>query len=561
MPRKHSYRPSIEVLEDRWVPSTFTVTNLRDNRLGTPLIGGSLRHAIQQANNHPGQDAVVFKAGLQGTIKLEGGELLISDHLVLSGPGAGSIKIDSNHNSRSFAVLDDLPGNHTGKVLKVTLSGMTLLNGFGDFQGGVIYNGGENLTLRGMVIRNGYTRTAGGGIYTAGPLRIENSTILENESRFSGGSGNGGGVYAQHDGSLYSLLPAVVIVNSRFSDNTAGQGGGIQVETADLTIVNSTFTDNRSDGVASGGGVYSANNLVTIRDSTFRGNQTTGGAGGGIAVTNGIQVSITRSRIVGNSADFGGGVASSAEATTITNSRITGNRAGVTGAGVAAGLTTIRGCTISENVSQGSAGGLSITGSLTLLNSTVNGNSASAGSGGGILLRNITTPSLIRSSTISGNLATEGGGLRIENSAEVSVQNSTIALNRSLGGAGISTSVASLSLTSTLCAWNASAVNIRDVTVGFTTFVANFSLLGNYSFDPDGSTVTLDAVTTALLGNSPELAPLADNGGPTQTHALKKGSSAINQGSNPGHLAADQRGGLFKRKVGAGVDIGAFERQ
>jgi hypothetical protein len=64
-----------------------------------------------------------------------------------------------------------------------------------------------------------------------------------------------------------------------------------------------------------------------------------------------------------------------------------------------------------------------------------------------------------------------------------------------------------------------------------------------------------------LLGKDPLLAPLSFNGGPTQTHALRLGSPAINKGSNPAALPFDQRGAPFKRKLGPKVDIGAFERQ
>src|SRR5262249_34056431 len=49
----------------------------------------------------------------------------------------------------------------------------------------------------------------------------------------------------------------------------------------------------------------------------------------------------------------------------------------------------------------------------------------------------------------------------------------------------------------------------------------------------------------------PLLDPLADNGGPTQTHALRPGSPAIDHGSNPLNLPTDQRG-LF-RVFGAGA--------
>ena len=59
--------------------------------------------------------------------------------------------------------------------------------------------------------------------------------------------------------------------------------------------------------------------------------------------------------------------------------------------------------------------------------------------------------------------------------------------------------------------------------------------------------------------SDPLLAPLADNGGPTPTHALLPGSPAINQGSST--ESNDQRGAPFVRNFGGGVDIGAYERQ
>src|SRR5262249_55376776 len=68
-----------------------------------------------------------------------------------------------------------------------------------------------------------------------------------------------------------------------------------------------------------------------------------------------------------------------------------------------------------------------------------------------------------------------------------------------------------------------------------------------------------------ILGKLPLVAPLADNGGPTQTHALLPDSPAINAGPVP--VATfdgndnDQRGDGFPRVVGGVVDIGAFEVQ
>jgi hypothetical protein len=59
-----------------------------------------------------------------------------------------------------------------------------------------------------------------------------------------------------------------------------------------------------------------------------------------------------------------------------------------------------------------------------------------------------------------------------------------------------------------------------------------------------------------LQSTNPLLAPLANNGGPTATHALCTGSPAIDAAS-PGTVAVDQR--LVTRPIGGGFDIGAFE--
>jgi hypothetical protein len=68
-----------------------------------------------------------------------------------------------------------------------------------------------------------------------------------------------------------------------------------------------------------------------------------------------------------------------------------------------------------------------------------------------------------------------------------------------------------------------------------------------------------NGVNGNMVGVDPLLGPLADNGGPTQTHALLPGSPAIDRGRNDLGLATDQRG--FGRVAGRAADMGAFEVQ
>src|SRR5262249_34592087 len=71
-------RLGVERLEDRTVPSTFTVESLADSGLG------SLRQAILDANANPGSDLIRFApAARDGTITLTSGQLGITEDLTI----------------------------------------------------------------------------------------------------------------------------------------------------------------------------------------------------------------------------------------------------------------------------------------------------------------------------------------------------------------------------------------------------------------------------------------------------------------------------------------------
>jgi hypothetical protein len=106
-----------------------------------------------------------------------------------------------------------------------------------------------------------------------------------------------------------------------------------------------------------------------------------------------------------------------------------------------------------------------------------------------------------------------------------------------------------------------------------TTITAQYSLVGNNQGSdlapapigsPDANGNLIGASSVPI--NS-QLGPLADNGGPTLTHALLAGSPAIDAG-NPSAVAGmggvpefDQRGAPFERVSSGRIDIGAFEVQ
>jgi hypothetical protein len=215
-------------------------------------------------------------------------------------------------------------------------------------------------------------------------------------------------------------------------------------------------------------------------------------------------------------------------------------------------------------------------GNVSINNSTISGNGPAdcAGLHLGLSATSRTSAAtvLIRNSTISGNntygnvaygfyssVPTHGGAGCIYEPTTIS--NSTIAFNSAdySGGLYIATFGGSgaIRIDSSIFANNAGdqpSFNYdHNLVVGFARTVSGSN---NLIFSPVSDQGGLIAINA-----DPLLLPLADNGGPTMTHALAPGSPAIDAGNNLAGLATDQRGAPFARAVGAATDIGAFELQ
>jgi hypothetical protein len=202
------------------------------------------------------------------------------------------------------------------------------------------------------------------------------------------------------------------------------------------------------------------------------------------------------------------------------------------------GSITIDRCTISNN-SGGGIGNNYDGGSMSITNSTISGNSCTYVSDGG----------------------NAGGG--IYNVGELTISNCTISGNSVVGGpvdgfgGGIYNNQGYLEILSTTIAHNSATGSPSGFGGGIYGGAINVDssiiALNSAPYGPD-VVGGIETSTYNIIGIDPLLGPLADNGGPTFTHALLPGSPAIDHG-DPGAPPTDQRG---YGRLGV-PDVGAFE--
>ena len=293
-----------------------------------------------------------------------------------------------------------------------------------------------------------------------------------------------------------------------------GQGDGRVLRvTAGATVAIHHLVVANGAGTLQGGGVQNLGTLhldhVVVRDNVIPNTAPTNFQNGGAGIYNGSDavLTLTDSTVADNTSvnQPGGGIY------------------GFFGSDI-----TITRSTISGNVSGDVAGGLRSLGDATVVNSTFSGNVSTAWHGGGIF-------------HTDGSLA---------------VTNSTFAENVAPAGTASGILVATFgapadaTLTNNVVEGNGGAFACAIEGGGAATITSGGgNVIGDGSCNPDGATD--QSSTDALLD------PLADNGGPTLTHALGVGSPAIDAADSDACPATDQRG--VTRPQGAGCDAGAFE--
>lgn len=314
----------------------------------------------------------------------------------------------------------------------------------------------------------------------------------------------------------------------------AGQPVPSNLTLRDLTLRNGCVYSEASFGDASGGAILVRGGQLLLDRVSLLENQARRD-GGAVAGTFAALMFLESSHLEGNfSNSLGGAVQVGGSTVGLVNARVIGNRARVAG------------------------GGLYLTGgTLGVDNSLVHDNEA--GNGGGIGTSNQASAFLeVRNSTVSANRGLgqlgspgEGGGIGVANPARILFTS----LVDNQGGRGSALHISN-------------AINdgelelINSLISGGGADARCFGNLAQLAVDgvnlaDDDSCPSVEFVANIGLG------PLADNGGPSLTHALLPGSPALDRidDCSEWDLETDQRGQPRPGRGSPRCDVGAYEQQ
>jgi hypothetical protein len=468
---------------------------------------GSLRDAMADALI-TGGGTIVF-SNVSGTIILESGLPDIDVNLTIVGSGPERVTIDGNQLHRIF---------HISPGVVCDISGLNM--------------------QRGLASTNDpspvYTRAA---IFSEGFLSLSNCFLHDNgPSPGTNAPGPGGGGAIASSGEM-------LVLNSVTISNNYTRFPSLALGASNVRATNCLFIKNRSDDGAPNGAAGDS----IFSNCTFTQNTAwLTGEGGGIAGWGNL--TLLDCKISKNIGDHdSGGIYFNGNSLIISNSAIDNNYAGTSISAINAKGNDIEiiNSSISGNESFGSYGAMFLNGNVFLNGCTVSSNTTLSFYPG-IMLNSGTLT--MTNCTISGNRGLSEPGGAISGVGTFQAVNCTIAFN----GRGVQTFGSSTFYAlNTIIANNGTGATNGDF---FGTLTSQgHNLIGRLSTN----TIIVGSTNGEIHGVEPLLAPLRNNGRLTSTHALMRGSSAINAGTSIGAPSTDQRG--IARPCGTEVDIGAFE--
>lgn len=318
----------------------------------------------------------------------------------------------------------------------LSLNNTTITNNESVYQGGAIYASLCHVAMTSSTLSLNKAYEAGAVYLKNASLTISNTSMTQNAALYDYSYGGGTTRYGGNGGALLVVgaVGNVEINNSTFTNNSAYQyGGGIYLNASNATINASTFSGNQNNldpsgdayGFSSGGALFAfdteGSRNLTITNSTLTDN-TSGNSAGAVGTEGLNSVSITNSTITNNLAYAKGALYLMTDGdVTLSGVQVNANIAD-TGAGIfidsiTSGSVSIDRTSIFNNTATNNAGGVYVTGNpglatLNISNSTISGNSATNNNGGGVFLTsNVSNVSILNSSIVDNVAGTSGASL------------------------------------------------------------------------------------------------------------------------------------------------------
>ena len=562
--------------------NTIFVTSTADSGVGT------LRAALTNVNDGD----IINAKGVSGTITLTNGELEVTNGVTILGPGPNRLTVNGNGAVRVMNL--NIPS-----AQGVTIMGLTIANGASDNGGGIFNSTAATLTLSNCAFAENSAEIGGAVFNNSSDTGLVLTVI---NCSFANNSGSSGAGAISAECADFGDLSQLFVTNSVFTGNVGGGFGDAIDSYGNATIVGSTFVHNGTGGYshvienAQSGQAWVSDCLVSNNSSTAFGNCAMG-------VENSATLIVTNCAVIENEGLFGGAFYNGSyylsddywgdASTYVYNCNVSDNfSSGNGGAFYNRGtgnftsdpplrVLVVVDTVVSNNEAAGFGGafyncGTNVSTASTYIENCTLFDNISYSTGGGIFndgqfggLAKV----LVASSTLYGNNALRAGAIGdLEDSnggqAWETIINCTFVRNYASEGyggiyhEGVNEDASNPGL------YICSTIFEKDGSPGNNVTVSNPSSavsLGHDLCDDAGGGVLKGPGDVnnqiAFLG------PLRDNGGPTPTCMPALGGPAYNNGLNVEDLPTDQRGFprtvelCFGHGVGSdGTDIGAVER-
>jgi hypothetical protein len=266
----------------------------------------------------------------------------------------------------TYPVIENviIEGNHSYngggmsfyRVEGPVLNNVTIRNNTAAYRGGGIFSLGSTMTMTGVTITGNecFELNGGGMMLAASDGVYDNMTITNNSC-----GTHGGGIWTNYSGGPESYDDGWTLTNSTISGNTSTRhGGGIAFAWSHPTVINCTISDNIAGW--GGGGIMGITSGFTLKESIVSNNYATS-SGGGIRAS--------------------GPVYDGLEPPIIEDCIVTGNETAEESGGILLYNGQVKRTAVFDNHAATYTGGVGIQAFATLTNLTISGNTASQGGG------------------------------------------------------------------------------------------------------------------------------------------------------------------------------------